>query len=398
MTPPNPPVLIEHTDWAALSHAYGSAEDTPAYLVNLLDDDPDTQAEALGMLEMSVLHQGTLYTATAPAALFVAGILDRPETLATHSAYFPWDDRIRTLRAALVEWLGQVAEAAAWDEDSGEAGDGPDENDENNEDAEDAEDDEDDDDDEYDDHEAVAACRAIRADLFAAVAPYLEDADSATREAALGAVVQLFRAPELADRRAAFVDVLSRLAAEDTDRRRRAIAVLTLGAWGADTTGALDDPDPAVRACAALAPTCAGDPRADAVVLDALTDPAAVDSWFPDPLPHQDGRFRYRLMATAIARAAAFEDLLAVALVWAPLASEYGVDSDWGPLLAKAFPDPHTDGTELTGAQYAFLSAIADNDACWGPIANKVKWFRAAGLPHERQGLRELLLRQAPPS
>lgn len=266
MTPPNPPALIEHTDWAALSHAYGSAEDTPAYLVNLLDDDPDTQAEALGMLEMSVLHQGTLYTATAPAALVVAGILDRPETLAAHSAYFPWDDRIRTLRAALVEWLGQVAEAAAWDEDSGEAGDVPDENDENNEDAQD-------DEDEYDDREAVAACRAIRADLFAAVTPYLEDADTATREAALGAVVQLVRAPELADRRAAFVDVLSRLAAEDTDRRRRAIAVLTLGAWGADTTGALSDPDPAIRACAALAPARAGDPRADAVILDALTDP-----------------------------------------------------------------------------------------------------------------------------
>jgi hypothetical protein len=58
---------LEDTDWVSLQHAYGSAQDTPPFLLQLLHDVPEEQAEALGMLEMSVLHQGSLYSATAPA-------------------------------------------------------------------------------------------------------------------------------------------------------------------------------------------------------------------------------------------------------------------------------------------------------------------------------------------
>lgn len=85
--------LLTATEWADLEHAYGSAEGTPHHLRSLLDEDPEAQAEALGMLEMSVLHQGSLYSSTPPAALFIAAILDHPRTLAEHVNYFPWDDR-----------------------------------------------------------------------------------------------------------------------------------------------------------------------------------------------------------------------------------------------------------------------------------------------------------------
>ncbi|MFD5266378.1 hypothetical protein [Streptomyces sp. NPDC058335] len=52
--------LLENTDRGSLAHAYGPAEDMPPYLVHLLEEDPERQAEALGMLDMSVLHQGSL--------------------------------------------------------------------------------------------------------------------------------------------------------------------------------------------------------------------------------------------------------------------------------------------------------------------------------------------------
>jgi hypothetical protein len=72
------PAVIEGTDWAASEHAYGAAEDTPFRLVQLLDEDPEVQAGALGMLDMSVLHQESLYGATAPVALYVAAVLNEP--------------------------------------------------------------------------------------------------------------------------------------------------------------------------------------------------------------------------------------------------------------------------------------------------------------------------------
>ncbi|OQD55206.1 hypothetical protein BM536_017285 [Streptomyces phaeoluteigriseus] len=116
--------LLENTDWASLAHAYGPAEDTPAHLVHLLDEDPRRQAEALGMLDMSVLHQGSLYSATPAAMLFIAAVLPHPpRTLAVHESYHPWDDRTRPLRAALLEFLGLFAESAAYGEEPGGGGD-----------------------------------------------------------------------------------------------------------------------------------------------------------------------------------------------------------------------------------------------------------------------------------
>ncbi|MFE0627884.1 HEAT repeat domain-containing protein [Streptomyces sp. NPDC058864] len=377
---PEPAVLLTATDWAALSHAYGPADGTPDDLLGLLHDDPEVQAESLGRLEMSVLHQGSLYSATPPAALFIAGILDDPRTLAVHEAFFPWDDRVRPLRAALLEWLGELADSAAYEGDQ---------------------DDDDDDDDEGDESEdgvgddewaeeiaAIEACRAVRPQLFDAVAPWLDDADPTVREAALGAVTHLLRAPELADRIPAAAERLERIAGGDGDRRERAGALLALGAWGRDTGGLLTDPDPAVRACAALGTT---GPGAVAALLDALGDPAAADAWFGEPLPQFDGWFRFTLLRGLLDRARDFEEVLPAALALVPMFSQYTVDSEWGPLLASAFPTPYAPGRPLTDAQRAFLQALADREECWGNIANRVSWLRSAGLPTERDPLRDLL-------
>ncbi|MFG2840772.1 hypothetical protein ACGFYE_37865 [Streptomyces zaomyceticus] len=119
---PDPRSVLEHTDWADLEHAYGPARDTPVRLVQLLNEDPEVQAGALGMLDMSVLHQESLYSATAPAALYVAGVLNDPRTMTVHEDFSVWDDRPRPLRAALLEWLGMVAESAAYGETTGENG------------------------------------------------------------------------------------------------------------------------------------------------------------------------------------------------------------------------------------------------------------------------------------
>ncbi|MFG2946470.1 hypothetical protein [Streptomyces adustus] len=83
--------LLAGTDWGSLQHAYGPAGDIPVSLCSLVDEDAEARSEALAALDLAVLHQGSLYTVTAPAALFVAAILDHPLGVAEHDGHFPWD-------------------------------------------------------------------------------------------------------------------------------------------------------------------------------------------------------------------------------------------------------------------------------------------------------------------
>ncbi|SMD23307.1 HEAT repeat domain-containing protein [Kibdelosporangium aridum] len=343
MTRVKPDQLLEEPDWDSLQHAYGPAGDTPGLLAQLLDDDPEKQAYALSQIEMSVLHQGSIYSSTAPAARYIAAILPAKATLAASESAYPWDDRERPLRAALLEWLANFAESATYQD-----ADDPD----------------------------VQACRAVLPEIYTAALPYVDDPDLTVREAALSVVTAL---PDLADAR-----LFERILASSTDRRERAAAVFGLGAIGADTSALLEDADPAVAVCAAL--TCTDNKEATRLILDALQDPATADGWFPEPLPQFDGWFRFTLISAAIDRTETFEELLPAALAVVPLGSGYTVDSDWGPLLAKAFPAPF-DG-KLTPVQRQFVSAIAEHDRNWGQIANPLIWLRKAGLPETREELR----------
>lgn len=379
--PPAARELLMATQWDALQHAYGSAEDTPAYLCQLLDEDPEVQAEALGMLDMSVLHQGSLYSSTPPVARFVAAILTHPQTLAEHESFFPWDDRTRPLRAALLDWLGQIVDSAAYGEEPGSEGEYGDE-----------------DGDQYDgededegEREAIRACRSIRPELYDAVEPILDDPHPDTREAALGAVTLLLKAPDLAEFVPRAAHRLRSVLAADGSRRERASAALAMGAWGQDTTDFLNDPDPAVRACAALASGCAHVPRATAVLLEALQNPIEVDHWFPDPLPQVDGWLRFTLLEAVLDRVDAFEDLAPAAMALIPLASDYTVDRDWGPLLVKAFPNGYNPGQPLAVGQRELLEAVTAHEECWGNTGNKLRWLREAGLPERRDAVRALL-------
>jgi hypothetical protein len=80
--------LLDHVDWEDLEHAYGSAEDTPDRLRALLDADPERRREARYWLSGSLAHQGTLYSASAPAVPFLVAaacerdVPDRTQVLA----------------------------------------------------------------------------------------------------------------------------------------------------------------------------------------------------------------------------------------------------------------------------------------------------------------------------
>lgn len=70
---------LDAQPWAERQHAYGSAEDVPDQLRALASDDAEQAEEALYELYGNIVHQGTVYEATAhavpyPARLAAAGI------------------------------------------------------------------------------------------------------------------------------------------------------------------------------------------------------------------------------------------------------------------------------------------------------------------------------------
>ncbi|MER8071963.1 hypothetical protein ABTZ59_27050 [Streptomyces sp. NPDC094034] len=65
---------LDAQPWAELEHAYGSAEDVPEALRALAGADEEAAGEALGELYSSILHQGSVYEASARAVPYLAGL------------------------------------------------------------------------------------------------------------------------------------------------------------------------------------------------------------------------------------------------------------------------------------------------------------------------------------
>ncbi|MEU2622092.1 hypothetical protein ABZ642_28865 [Streptomyces sp. NPDC007157] len=66
---------LDQMDWSRFRHAYGSAEDIPALLRDLASPVEKTASEAEQELWSSIVHQGTVYSATAAAVPFLARLV-----------------------------------------------------------------------------------------------------------------------------------------------------------------------------------------------------------------------------------------------------------------------------------------------------------------------------------
>jgi hypothetical protein len=71
---------LDAIDWAMLSHAYGSAVDVPQMIRDLCSPDLDTRNHALSDLFSTIYHQGTVYSASAPAVPFLIELAAHPDT------------------------------------------------------------------------------------------------------------------------------------------------------------------------------------------------------------------------------------------------------------------------------------------------------------------------------
>ncbi|MFJ3633181.1 hypothetical protein [Streptomyces sp. NPDC090112] len=203
-------VVLAETDWGSLRTAFGNGECLPEVLARLLEQDPTVQVTALAELSELVGHQHTVYEATAPVALYVAGILTHPAAMTLR----PY--RSVPLRAAFLNWLASTAYDAsdAMVERTGQyvpgfraAG------------------------------TASAAFRNLRPMLYRAVAPFLRDGHEDVREAAGPAALILAEHPALARHRDHLAVHARRILATSGDDHNRRVAWTALTAWGHHITG-----------------------------------------------------------------------------------------------------------------------------------------------------------------
>jgi WD40 repeat protein len=73
------PVGLDTVRWDRLEHAYGSAQDVPAFLRMLGAEDMEVRDKAFQSLLMTILHQGSLYSATVAAVPFLLRLAANPD-------------------------------------------------------------------------------------------------------------------------------------------------------------------------------------------------------------------------------------------------------------------------------------------------------------------------------
>ncbi|MFJ9774351.1 hypothetical protein ACIRVF_24450 [Kitasatospora sp. NPDC101157] len=210
---PGPAEVLARTPWSDLWHAMGPAADVPVNLAALLDPDRRRRTDALAFLNYVVHHQNTLYEATAPAAVYVAGILSdsrttRPIDLGRHDPAGP-------LRAALLRWLGSVA-AEAGDsaaEASRRHGFPPEE------------------------YPPFVETNRLLPQLFGAVCACLRDPDVTVREAAVAACVPLVDDARLRRHRKELIPLVRGVLGASASWQYREQAIDALEEWGEDTAG-----------------------------------------------------------------------------------------------------------------------------------------------------------------
>ncbi|MER5603896.1 HEAT repeat domain-containing protein [Streptomyces sp. NPDC002265] len=118
MTEINTPLAgLDEVAWAALEHAYGSADDVPGQLRDLCAEDVEARRKALHALYGNIFHQGSRYPASAAAVPFLArmaadvSLPDRTEYLQLLAALaIGYDEAHLPVGLDIAGWRRELAE------------------------------------------------------------------------------------------------------------------------------------------------------------------------------------------------------------------------------------------------------------------------------------------------
>ncbi|MFC4312419.1 hypothetical protein ACFPN2_25270 [Steroidobacter flavus] len=374
---------LEGTDWTRLHHAYGRATDTPDHLRALLGENSEARKEALEHLWTAIIHQGTLFPATAPVARVIAGLLTdarldrgesiRPELLAFLAAVPESLERVENDLAVLERQAAFDLEPFLDAEDIYEAIF-------ENEDAVNSF-----------GAQATLACIAAAPILMDAMLQAAADGDAICRMHASKGVVKFAKVESLRHRAAELESQLLALARETSNSDERSAYVLAVGELGYSPTTFLSDSSPAVRMCAALAPSLSTDERAIKELFTVLEAHAGdIDGWFAERPPQFSRRPRIYVVQRLIQQVRDFDRLANAAIAVARVTNKGSVEYEWGPLLIAAFPKRN--GVIETDAQRRYLRALVENADLWDPkFGNASACFKRLNLPYDRDACARLV-------
>jgi hypothetical protein len=381
--------VLDEINWSRRFHAYALATDTPGYLRRITSDDSEEFREAMAHVYSAVIHQGTIYPATAPTVQCLLEILQDMQRISESSDV--------TRLTKVLECIGAVGESVAGLEVEPAVASDPAEVERF--------------------YELLRAkddaawalestvdtlmrsgcieLQALADEVVAVLLGFSDYPNYITQIAALGAAAWWMQQPAAKRHLDAFA-AMAHAAAATPNRDGRATAIMALGDVGVDVARWLEDGDPAIRACAALA--LPEHPQATAELIDALGDPNAVDLWFTERPARFPAHVRFTLIDSLLSRSLPFERILPAAVSVARAAHAMTADYDWGLFLLAAFPDvSFTAGirppppSTLTDAQRAFLLALVANESLWDPTSGNANLARMrVGLPNSRTGVAAL--------
>lgn len=391
---------IEAVPWPQLTHAYDFAVDAPHHLAAFFEaSEPhigSDLAEAIDWMWISVLHQGSVYSASVPSVSILVDLLDlKPDHPAgveilgfvdTVAAIVPYSGSPRSESSAtplrenadpLFEtWVGAGVASIEQDRDR-----------------------------------FFRAAR-VRKELLVAllgraipvIGRLLNSAEIAMRDAAAGALSRIAsNVAELFDD-AASVGLSTVLGDE---RFGPGAWVSTAMSLREPPINLLDHPDRRLRLAAAMNPGLSENRVAINQLIDAMNDVPFLEANFPEGAPTLMGHFRFSVLQAALERVPAVRaDRQMVDAICNQLATRTTkacADFEWGPAVQWAFAErrvmlPMDDAdmealpTVLTYPQRSVLETMIGIDELWDPrFGNGSLAFRRVQLPYDRQALGRLL-------
>ncbi|MDO5067096.1 MAG: hypothetical protein Q4D96_07450 [Propionibacteriaceae bacterium] len=223
--------LITEINWQELTHAYGPADDLPEQLRTLIGPS-EAWGEAAHHLWEATTHQGRVFDSTPPVVRFLARWL-------AERAEGDWDEAATYIALMCLHDAGQAARVLGT---------------------------------------VAPALGACAPEVLEALTP-LALQPSHPADGIIGAALIPWVAVAETHPQAVQLTAQLRTVLEDEQATRewRGLVVLGLGELGQDVSRFLDDPDPAIRTCAALTNT--GE-KAAGVLQQTATLGEVADEWF----------------------------------------------------------------------------------------------------------------------
>ena len=388
---------LDLVPWNRLAHAYGFAHDARSTLLTLLDSTDSEQIDdAIEWVWSSILHQGSVYSASLPAIDWMLSVLaEQPDhQLALHIASFldVLDEALGRMPVDIEQTqpvdVGRSPIYEAFIDTPGTTAD-----------------------DDFDGWKQAGTVRLSQLEQVVlrgleTLRHHVRSGTAGKRNAALGALCRIAGASahELDGETAQLIE-----SAIGDERFDPGVWISAVLASPRPALTFLEHSDRRIRFAGALRQDSQGIPSARVELVTAIADASWIDANFPNGSPTVFGWPRWEALSELLRRTnptdATAEEVEAICRFLSDTSKAMTVDRDWGPAVQWAFQDrsirlPVRDDelaplpTQLTRAQRAILETVVAMDDLWRPrFGNASLNFRRVQLPYDRERIKQLLSR-----